>query len=44
MAIAKATVAGWPRAGFSDQSQFSYHYKRLVRVTLGQFRTRARIA
>jgi AraC-like DNA-binding protein len=32
------------RAGFSDQSQFSYHYKRLVRVTPGQFRTRARIA
>jgi NAD(P)-dependent dehydrogenase (short-subunit alcohol dehydrogenase family) len=31
-------------AGFSDQSQFSYHCKRLVRVIPGQFRTRARIA
>jgi AraC family transcriptional regulator len=32
------------RAGFSDQSQFSYHFKRLVGVTPGQFRTPARIA
>jgi AraC family transcriptional regulator len=31
-------------AGFSDQSQFSHHFKRLVGVTPGQFRTRARIA
>jgi AraC family transcriptional regulator len=32
------------QAGFSDQSQFSYHFKRLVGVTPGQFRTPARIA
>jgi AraC family transcriptional regulator len=31
------------RAGFSDQSQFSYHFKRLAGVTPGQFRTPARI-
>src|SRR5262245_37439955 len=31
-------------AGFSDQSQFSYHFKRLVGVTPGQFRVSARIA
>ena len=31
-------------AGFSDQSQFTRHFKRLVGVTPGQFRTRARIA
>jgi AraC-like DNA-binding protein len=30
--------------GFSDQSQFSHHFKRLVGVTPGQFRTPARIA
>jgi AraC family transcriptional regulator len=30
-------------AGFSDQSQFSHHFKRLVGVTPGQFQTRARI-
>jgi AraC family transcriptional regulator len=30
-------------AGFSDQSQFSQHFKRLVGVTPGQFRTPARI-
>jgi AraC family transcriptional regulator len=30
-------------AGFSDQSQFSRHFKRLVGVTPGQFRTPARI-
>jgi AraC family transcriptional regulator len=29
-------------AGFSDQSQFSRHFKRLVGVTPGQFRTRVR--
>ena len=32
------------RAGFSDQSQFSRHFKRLVGVTPGQFRTPSRIA
>jgi AraC family transcriptional regulator len=32
------------RAGFSDQSQFARHFKRLVGVTPGQFRTPARIA
>jgi AraC family transcriptional regulator len=31
-------------AGFSDQSQFSRHFKRLVGVTPRQFRTSARIA
>ena len=31
-------------AGFSDQSQFSHHFKRLVGVTPGQFRAPARIA
>jgi AraC family transcriptional regulator len=31
-------------AGFSDQSQFSHHFKRLAGVTPGQFRTHARIA
>jgi AraC family transcriptional regulator len=31
------------RAGFSDQSQFCQHFKRLVGVTPGQFRTAARI-
>jgi AraC family transcriptional regulator len=30
------------RAGFSDQSQFSHHFKRLFGVTPGQFRTPAR--
>jgi AraC family transcriptional regulator len=28
--------------GFSDQSQFSHHFKRLLGVTPGQFRTRVR--
>jgi AraC family transcriptional regulator len=32
------------RAGFCDQSQFSHHFKRLVGVTPGQFRTPSRIA
>jgi AraC family transcriptional regulator len=32
------------RVGFSDQSQFTRHFKRLVGVTPGQFRTPARIA
>ena len=31
-------------AGFSDQSQFCHHFKRLVGVTPGQFQTPARIA
>jgi AraC family transcriptional regulator len=31
------------QAGFSDQSQFSRHFKRLVGVTPGQFRMSARI-
>jgi AraC family transcriptional regulator len=32
------------RAGFSDQSQFCQHFKRLVGVTPGQFRMPSRIA
>ena len=32
------------RVGFSDQSQFSHHFKRIVGVTPAQFRGRARIA
>jgi AraC family transcriptional regulator len=32
------------RAGFSDQSQFSHHFKRIVGVTPGHFRRSARIA
>jgi len=36
-----AQVAG--RAGFSDQSQFCQHFKRLVGVTPGQFRMPTRI-
>ena len=32
------------RVGFSDQSQFSHHFKRIVGVSPGQFRGRARIA
>jgi AraC family transcriptional regulator len=31
-------------AGFSDQSQFSHHFKRLIRVTPGRFRTLAKSA
>jgi AraC family transcriptional regulator len=30
--------------GFSDQSQFSHHFKRLLGVTPGQVRTRIRTA
>jgi AraC family transcriptional regulator len=40
--LALAEVAA--HAGFSDQSQFTRHFKRLVGVTPGQFRTPARIA
>ena len=32
------------RAGFSDQSQFSHHFKRVVGATPAQFRRSARIA
>jgi AraC family transcriptional regulator len=32
------------RVGFSDQSQFSFHFKRIVGVTPRQFRISARIA
>jgi len=31
-------------AGFSDQTQFCHHFKRIVGVTPGQFRMPARIA
>ena len=31
-------------AGFSDQSQFSHHFERIVGVKPGQFRAPARIA
>jgi AraC-like DNA-binding protein len=40
--FSQAVVAA--HAGFSDQSQFSHHFKRLVGVTPGQFHTFARIA
>src|SRR5262249_25963378 len=40
--LALAEVAAC--AGFSDQSQFSYHFKRLVGATPRQFRMSARIA
>jgi AraC family transcriptional regulator len=39
--LSQAEIAA--RAGFSDQSQFSRHFKRIVGVTPGQFRTSARI-
>ena len=39
--LSLAEVAAY--AGFSDQSQFSHHFKRLVGVTAGQFRMSARI-
>src|SRR5262249_5940297 len=39
-AFSLAEVAA--HAGFSDQSQFSHHFKRLTGVTPGQFRTRVR--
>jgi AraC family transcriptional regulator len=32
------------RAGFSDQSVFTHHFRRIVGVTPGQFRTTARFA
>jgi AraC family transcriptional regulator len=32
------------RAGFSDQSKFSFHFKRLIGVTPRQFRLSAGIA
>jgi AraC family transcriptional regulator len=32
------------RAGFSDQSQFTHHFKRMVGVTPGRFRTPSRFA
>jgi AraC family transcriptional regulator len=40
--VSLAEVAA--HVGFSDQSQFSRHFKRLVGVTPGRFRTPARIA
>ena len=40
--LALAEVAAC--AGFSDQSQFCQHFKRLTGVTPGQFRMRARTA
>jgi AraC family transcriptional regulator len=40
--LSLAAVAA--RVGFSDQSQFCRHFKRLVGVTPGQFRAPARIA
>jgi AraC family transcriptional regulator len=40
--ISLAEVAA--EAGFSDQSQFSHHFKRLIGVTPGKFRKRVRIA
>jgi AraC family transcriptional regulator len=41
-ALSLAEVAA--HVGFSDQSHFSQHFKRIVGVTPGQFRTPARIA
>ena len=38
--VSLAEVAA--HAGFCDQSQFSHHFKRIVGVTPGQFRTRGR--
>jgi AraC family transcriptional regulator len=40
--LALAEVAA--HVGFSDQSQFTHHFKRLLGVTPGQFRTPARTA
>ena len=40
--ISLAEIAA--KAGFSDQSQFSHHFKRLLGVTPGQYRMSARIA
>jgi AraC family transcriptional regulator len=39
--LSLAAVAA--RAGFSDQSQFSYHFKRIIGVTPGRFRAPERI-
>jgi AraC-like DNA-binding protein len=41
VAYSLAEVAA--HAGFSDQSQFSHHFKRLIGVIPGQFQTRVRI-
>jgi AraC family transcriptional regulator len=38
--LAKAAA----RAGFSNQNQFTHHFKRVVGLTPGQFRTPAKIA
>jgi len=40
--LSLAEVAAW--AGFSDQSQFSHHFKRRLGITPGQFRRSARNA
>ena len=40
-ALSLAEVA--VQAGFSDQSQFSHHFKRIVGVTPGEFRMTARV-
>ena len=40
--LSQAEIAA--RAGFSDQSQFSHHFKRIVGVTPRQFRKSAGIA
>jgi AraC family transcriptional regulator len=40
--LALAEIAA--RVGFSDHSQFSYHFKRIVGLTPRQFRISARIA
>jgi AraC family transcriptional regulator len=40
--ISLAEIAA--HSGFSDQSQFTHHFKRIVGVTPGQFRMSARIA
>jgi AraC family transcriptional regulator len=41
-ALSLAEVAA--HVGFSDQSQFTHHFKRLVGVTPGQFRVPERVA
>jgi AraC family transcriptional regulator len=40
----RSLAEGAAHAGFSDQSQFSHHFKRIVGVTPWQFRMSARIA